>query len=404
MNENSFFLFKIEKEEYNYLSVYNELRLDIEKEELHVDKQEQIRFTPKLIEQMWANCFEQSVILKELMWLYLQNKQVTVLYISGNDAIEKTRRIKGKIRKRYASDAIRNVLHSPNSYEEAVRGIEILSSLSENIIECITISQLAKLIYERLLSQRAQKKCGKYCLELLNRDDYSISELTKILSNDLGLMSVADAYYTVLSLGHTNTRSLIMSENCLDKLKKTQYVFASKGICTEIVVKRNINLSYAKNGVIATEFGNAGMIDKWLFQYLINEQAAVIADELLDVGGSLWGIVYLPLCLFNRCCGPEKEMRYHESQKLFETKVSLFSKDLVNGADFPPLLLRFCNMKFDLYDGAHRYEMYKRNLFKYVPTVLWFSTRMDYETFVIKYYEELKYQKKKCIPINKNDL
>ena len=80
---------------------------------------------------------------------------------------------------------------------------------------------------------------------------------------------------------------------------------------TEIVVKRNINLSYAKNGVIATEFGNAGMIDKWLFQYLINEQAAVIADELLDVGGSLWGIVYLPLCLFNRCCGPEKEMRYH---------------------------------------------------------------------------------------------
>ena len=89
---------------------------------------------------------------------------------------------------------------------------------------------------------------------------------------------------------------------------------------------------------------------------------------------------------------------------MFETKVSLFSKDLVNGADFPPLLLRFCNMKFDLYDGAHRYEMYKRNLFKYVPTVLWFSTRMDYETFVIKYYEELKYQKKKCIPINKNDL
>lgn len=404
MSENSIIMFKIGNQEADYFNIYHELCLDIEKVGLHIDKQEQIRTTPNLIEKMWATVFEKSFILKELMWLYLQNKQVTVLYISGEDAIEKVRRIKGRFRERYASDAIRNILHAPNSYEESVRDIEILSSSRESKTNCIKISQEAKLIYERLLTQRTLNIGNKYGLELINRDDYSISGLVEILSRDLGLMSISDAYYTVLSLGHSKTRSLVLAENCLEKLKKIQYVLSSKGISTEIVTERDINLEYAKNGVVATKFGNSGMIDKWLFQYLKNEGANVIADEFLEIGGYLLGVVYLPICLFKRCCGPEKEMHYYESRKLFETKVHSFSRDLVNGADFPPLLLRFCNMEFELYDGAHRYEMYKRNFFKYVNTVIWFPTRMDYETFMNVYYEKLKYQNNNYIPLNtKND-
>lgn len=94
-------------------------------------------------------------------------------------------------------------------------------------------------------------------------------------------------------------------------------------------------------------------------------------------------------------------MLYHEEKNIFEEKVAKYKHLQVNGIDFPPLLVRYSNQKYDLYDGAHRYEVYHRCNYSYVKVIIWCPSQNDVDMFYDENMDDLFYQYCQCIQITK---
>ena len=68
----------------------------------------------------------------------------------------------------------------------------------------------------------------------------------------------------------------------------------------------------------------------------------------------------MPLSLFERCCGPEENMIYIINEEWFNQHVKGLMNVIQSKADMPPLIVHYVDGGFEVNDGNHRLEAYKR--------------------------------------------
>lgn len=146
------------------------------------------------------------------------------------------------------------------------------------------------------------------------------------------------------------------------------------------------HISYDRSTKCALAYANVGMLEYWLYTFLtVDANAENIVAEIKMYQPRFIGPIHLSISCFSRCCGPEPEMRYYEPSLQFELRVNDLIQKILAGVDLPPLLLYYVDGEFDLFDGAHRYEAYKRLNADSISSIIWTSKDLDYVDFYQKH-------------------
>jgi len=142
------------------------------------------------------------------------------------------------------------------------------------------------------------------------------------------------------------------------------------------------HITYDRSTKCALAYASVGMLEYWLYTFLtVDANARNIVAEIKMYQSHFIGPIYFPINRFSRCCGPEPEMRYYEPSLQFEQRVNDLAQKILTGVDLPPLLLYYFDGEIDLFDGAHRYEAYKRLHAGYIPAIIWTNNDLDYVDF-----------------------
>lgn len=71
--------------------------------------------------------------------------------------------------------------------------------------------------------------------------------------------------------------------------------------------------------------------------------------------------VLMNLNLFERCCGPESNIKFQISESGFNSNVNaIMSKYKSGNWDMPPLIINRDGNEYEISDGNHRFEALKR--------------------------------------------
>lgn len=161
----------------------------------------------------------------------------------------------------------------------------------------------------------------------------------------------------------------------LDSIKKIVY---SK--------KEGILLDYKCALTSAREYAAAGKLEEWVHTYLLSDgHNKAFSDGLKLFDRRFLGPIRMPLDLFKRCCGPEEEMTYRVDGEWFEHQVSELMQVISAKADMPPLIVHYVDGGFELNDGNHRHEAYRRLGISDYYVIVWITEAHEYEDFVEKY-------------------
>lgn len=141
----------------------------------------------------------------------------------------------------------------------------------------------------------------------------------------------------------------------------------------------------------AMQYAEAGKIEEWVHTYLLSDGHNKDFSDGLKLFDRYWiGPVTMPLSTFPRCVGPEEGMRYSIQEKYFEKHVNDLMEIIKNTKDMPPLIVHFYDHKWELNDGNHRHEAYKRLGITEYPVIVWITEKEEYEEFLEKYGKYLK--------------
>lgn len=110
-----------------------------------------------------------------------------------------------------------------------------------------------------------------------------------------------------------------------------------------------------------------------------------LSDGLKQEKRFFVGPIKMPLYLFERCCGPEENIKYQINEFGFKTNVNAIMERLKNDWDMPPLIVNYCKDDFELNDGNHRYEALIRSGIKEYYIIIWITNNKDYQNFNMKY-------------------
>lgn len=145
-----------------------------------------------------------------------------------------------------------------------------------------------------------------------------------------------------------------------------------------------MNSKYTLTG--ALEFAKKSSIGEWLHAFLLDEGNNIAFSVGLKKEKRYYiGPVKMPLYLFERCCGPELSMKYKIDESGFNMRVAAIAKRFKNSWDMPPLIINYCDGKFELNDGNHRYEALKNCGIKECYVIIWITDNNDYTDFTDKY-------------------
>ncbi|MBQ3049875.1 MAG: ParB-like nuclease domain-containing protein, partial [Oscillospiraceae bacterium] len=101
------------------------------------------------------------------------------------------------------------------------------------------------------------------------------------------------------------------------------------------------------------------------------------------------GPIKMPLNLFTRCCGPEENMIYRVDAAWFENHVTELEKVIETNGDMPPMIVHYVDGIFELNDGNHRLEAYKRKGVTEYFVIVWITKKEEYDEFITKYAQYL---------------
>jgi len=136
----------------------------------------------------------------------------------------------------------------------------------------------------------------------------------------------------------------------------------------------------------AQNYAKNGRLEDWIHAYLESDgNNKALSDGLKLYDRFFLGPLKMPLSLFNRCCGPEENMKWRVNEEGFEDKVTQLENVIKIETDIPPLIVQFVNDGFELNDGNHRYEAYSRLGVKEIDAIIWITEKHDYELFISKY-------------------
>ena len=185
----------------------------------------------------------------------------------------------------------------------------------------------------------------------------------------ISIEQLADEYY----LSHESIKKIVYS-------KKEESIMEYK--CTLSSVQ-----DYAKHN----------RIEEWVHSYLLSDgHNREFSDGLKLHDRYFLGPLKMPLSLFSRCCGPEKNMKYRINEEWFEKHVNGLAEIIKNEKDMPPLIAHFfindgkTDGEFELNDGNHRLEAYSRLGIEDYYVIIWITEKKEYDLFLSKYSQYLK--------------
>ena len=136
----------------------------------------------------------------------------------------------------------------------------------------------------------------------------------------------------------------------------------------------------------AQKWAKEGRLEEWIHSYLLSEgNNKPFSDGLKLFKRYYIGPVSAPLSLFERCCGPEENMKYVVHPVVFENKVRALMQAYSEGADLPPLIINYTGTAFEINDGNHRFEALKRLGVAEFSVIFWITEQEHLQDFKGKY-------------------
>lgn len=154
---------------------------------------------------------------------------------------------------------------------------------------------------------------------------------------------------------------------------------------------------YSKNAMIirykgtltsAVEYSKAGRLEEWIHAYLLSDgHNKEFSDGLKIVERYYIAPVKMPLSLFARWCGPEEGMKCKLDGTCFEIRVNGICEAIRSKADLPPLIVNYDMGTFELNDGNHRFEAYKRMEISEAYVIIWITGKESRNDYINRFGE-----------------
>lgn len=142
----------------------------------------------------------------------------------------------------------------------------------------------------------------------------------------------------------------------------------------------------------AQHFAKNHMLEEWIHAYLQSDgHNEAFSHGLKRLDRYFIGPVKMPLSLFTRCSGPEEDMKYRVHPDWFHAHVQQLEDEIKKEADMPPLIVHYMISGggkggiFELNDGNHRLEAYRRLGIREYYVVVWTTKKREYKQFVRRF-------------------
>ena len=150
-------------------------------------------------------------------------------------------------------------------------------------------------------------------------------------------------------------------------------------------------LKYSATVESAIEYGKQDKMDAWVHLYLNSEGKNIpFSDGLKLCDRYFFSPAKFPISFFERCSGPEEDMKYRVDKGWWEYKMSELKKAIQAGAEMPPIIVNFVDGKFELNDGNHRLQAYRDLGTKEAWAIVWITEEQELKDFTCKYGEYVK--------------
>ncbi len=170
-----------------------------------------------------------------------------------------------------------------------------------------------------------------------------------------------------------------------------QYNLSVDSIKKIVYSKPKEQLKYRCSTTSAKQFSDAGRLEDWVHQFLLSDgHNKAFSDGLKLFDRFFLGPFIMPLSLFTRCCGPEKEMKYQVNKEWFEKRVESLKKTFQINRDMPPLIVHYVDHGFELNDGNHRFEALRQLSVKEYPVIVWITEQAEYDEFIERFSDIIK--------------
>lgn len=166
-----------------------------------------------------------------------------------------------------------------------------------------------------------------------------------------------------------------------------EYFLSTESIKRIVYSKKEESiLDYKCSLTSAIEFSKEGKLEEWVHSYLLSDgHNREFSDGLKLFDRYFIGPIKMPLNLFKRCCGPEENIKYRVEANWFEKHVSELEKVIEANCDMPPMIVHYVDGAFELNDGNHRHEAYKRRGIDEYFVIVWITEKEEYDDFLSKY-------------------
>ncbi|WP_105617427.1 ParB/RepB/Spo0J family partition protein [Vallitalea okinawensis] len=111
----------------------------------------------------------------------------------------------------------------------------------------------------------------------------------------------------------------------------------------------------------AIVYSEKGKIEEWVHLFLNSEGDNFAFSEGLKLQKRYWlGPIIYDLDKINRCCGPEKDIKFHEPYENWENRIKRMEDLIKQGWEMAPLIVNHDKGYLEINDGNHRHEALKR--------------------------------------------
>jgi len=146
-------------------------------------------------------------------------------------------------------------------------------------------------------------------------------------------------------------------------------------------LKKQNNSDIEKIGTLscAMKYGKEGKIDAWLQKFLHSTGANLaLASGLLHEKRYYLGPVKMSMQLFDIPPGAPDYLTSDNDIAWFFQVADRMVQSTKDGWDMPPLIVNYANGVYEITDGRHRYESFRKLKADEVPAVIWTSSEKDY--------------------------
>ena len=175
-------------------------------------------------------------------------------------------------------------------------------------------------------------------------------------------------------------------------LLANRYCLSVESVKKIVYSKKEVSiLDYECTLSSATAYAAEGRLEEWVHAYLLSDgHNREFSDGLKLLDRYFLGPAKMPLSLFERCCGPEASMRFRVDGDWFEQHVERLMEVVSREKDMPPLIVHYVDGGFELNDGNHRHEAYRRLGVREYDVIVWITEKAELEEFIKKYAQYLK--------------